>query len=154
MHNASMSHPDIEDSHKVKCVRLDPGDGFDVEAGKSYFWCSCGRSKKQPLCDGSHEGTDFKPVEYKAETTEKFYFCMCKQTADVRGKCDGSHNKLAADAVGRFVSPRPKISSVEAAPAAATYSQLALGSVCCLQYSHRSVGFTHLTLYFAVLELF
>ncbi|HEX4975029.1 MAG TPA: CDGSH iron-sulfur domain-containing protein, partial [Pseudomonadales bacterium] len=29
----------------------------DVEAGKSYFWCSCGQSKKQPFCDGSHTGT-------------------------------------------------------------------------------------------------
>ena len=26
-----------------------------VEAGKEYFWCSCGNSKKQPLCDGAHK---------------------------------------------------------------------------------------------------
>ena len=26
----------------------------EVEAGKTYFWCSCGRSAKQPFCDGSN----------------------------------------------------------------------------------------------------
>ena len=31
-----------------------------VEAGKKYFWCACGRSKKQPFCDGSHGGTGFE----------------------------------------------------------------------------------------------
>ena len=36
-----------------------------LEAGKSYWWCACGRSKSQPFCDGSHKGTAFTPVEYK-----------------------------------------------------------------------------------------
>ena len=26
----------------------------DVEQGESYYWCSCGKSSKQPFCDGSH----------------------------------------------------------------------------------------------------
>ena len=39
----------------------------DVEAGKTYFWCACGKSAKQPFCDGSHKGSDFAPVAYKAE---------------------------------------------------------------------------------------
>ncbi len=38
-----------------------------VEAGKSYWWCSCGKSKSQPFCDGSHQGSAFLPVEYLAE---------------------------------------------------------------------------------------
>ena len=25
---------------------------INAEAGKSYWWCACGRSKSQPLCDG------------------------------------------------------------------------------------------------------
>lgn len=29
----------------------------DVEAGKTYYWCACGQSKKQPFCDGSHKET-------------------------------------------------------------------------------------------------
>jgi CDGSH-type Zn-finger protein len=32
-----------------------------LEAGKEYFYCTCGRSKSQPFCDGSHEGTSFTP---------------------------------------------------------------------------------------------
>ena len=31
----------------------------DVTAGKAYWWCSCGLSKKQPFCDGSHKNAGF-----------------------------------------------------------------------------------------------
>ena len=66
---------------------------IDVEAGKSYWWCACGRSQKQPFCDGSHKGSSFSPVELKAATSEKVWFCACKRTGN-RPKCDGSHKKL------------------------------------------------------------
>ena len=59
------------------------GDGaiaVNVEEGKSYYWCSCGKSSKQPFCDGTHKGSEFNPVAYKAETTKKMFFCACKQT--------------------------------------------------------------------------
>ena len=46
----------------------------DIEQGKSYYWCSCGKSSKQPFCDGSHKGTEFNPVVYKAELTKKNVF--------------------------------------------------------------------------------
>ena len=39
----------------------------EVEAGKKYWWCACGKSKTQPFCDGSHKGTPFAPGEYTAE---------------------------------------------------------------------------------------
>jgi CDGSH-type Zn-finger protein len=26
-----------------------------LEAGKDYWWCACGRSQKQPFCDGTHK---------------------------------------------------------------------------------------------------
>ena len=26
----------------------------DVEKGGNYFWCVCGRSANQPVCDGGH----------------------------------------------------------------------------------------------------
>ena len=63
-----------------------------VEKDKSYYWCSCGKSSKQPFCDGSHEGSEFTPLAYKAEETKKVFFCACKQTNN-QPLCDGSHNK-------------------------------------------------------------
>ena len=66
--------------------------GVNVEQGKSYYWCSCGKSSKQPFCDGSHKETEFNPVVYKAEITKKIFFCACKQTNDQPFR-DGSHNK-------------------------------------------------------------
>ena len=49
---------------------------IDVEQGKSYYWCSCGKSSKQPLCDGSHKGTEFNPLVFKAELTKKCFFAL------------------------------------------------------------------------------
>ena len=63
----------------------------EVEKNKSYFWCSCGLSSKQPFCDGSHKGTEFSPLVYKPEQSKKVFFCTCKQTKD-QPLCDGSHN--------------------------------------------------------------
>ena len=64
-----------------------------VEEGKTYYWCACGQSKKQPFCDGSHQGTSFEPLPYTAELTGSVYLCACKRTAN-RPKCDGSHKHL------------------------------------------------------------
>lgn len=65
----------------------------EVEAGKNYFWCSCGKSSKQPFCDGSHKGSEFSPVKWTAEEDGKKFFCTCKQT-DGQPFCDGSHKEL------------------------------------------------------------
>jgi len=64
-----------------------------VEAGKSYWWCACGKSATQPFCDGSHKGSEFTPVEYKADKSEAVYFCGCKHSAN-GVLCDGSHKKI------------------------------------------------------------
>jgi CDGSH-type Zn-finger protein len=65
----------------------------EVEAGKSYFWCACGKSAKQPFCDGSHKGSDFTPVKFEAAESKTVYLCGCKHTAD-QPFCDGTHNGL------------------------------------------------------------
>jgi len=67
--------------------------GTDVEEGKSYFWCACGRSKNQPFCDGSHKDTGLSPVKYTADKTGTVYFCGCKQSAN-QPLCDGTHSKI------------------------------------------------------------
>jgi CDGSH-type Zn-finger protein len=65
----------------------------EVEAGKSYWWCACGKSASQPFCDGSHKGSSFTPVEYKAEENKTAYFCGCKHSGN-GVMCDGTHQKL------------------------------------------------------------
>lgn len=65
----------------------------EVKAGQRYLWCSCGRSSTQPFCDGSHVGSEFTPVLFKAEADEDVIFCGCKQTG-AGPFCDGTHNNL------------------------------------------------------------
>jgi len=64
-----------------------------VEASTTYFWCACGKSAKQPFCDGSHKGTDFSPVKFEATESKTVYLCGCKHSAN-KPFCDGSHAKL------------------------------------------------------------
>lgn len=65
----------------------------EVEAGKTYFWCACGRSANQPFCDGSHKGTGLSPTKYTAEESKRAFFCGCKHSARAP-LCDGSHKAL------------------------------------------------------------
>jgi len=65
----------------------------NLEAGKEYWWCACGRSKNQPYCDGSHAGTDFTPVPFKVESQGQYWLCACKHTANAPF-CDGAHELL------------------------------------------------------------
>jgi CDGSH-type Zn-finger protein len=65
----------------------------EVQEGKSYWWCACGRSAKQPFCDGSHKGGPFGPLEYKATQTGTVWFCGCKHTSK-QPRCDGSHKRV------------------------------------------------------------
>ena len=64
-----------------------------VKQGKNYWWCACGRSRSQPYCDGSHQGTGFEPIKFTAAQSETVWLCGCKRTAS-KPYCDGTHGTL------------------------------------------------------------
>jgi CDGSH-type Zn-finger protein len=68
---------------------------IEVEEGKTYYWCACGKSANQPFCDGSHKGSEFAPVAWTAGESGRKFFCACKQT-DGQPFCDGSHATVEA----------------------------------------------------------
>ncbi|XHS01154.1 hypothetical protein ACFB49_27560 [Sphingomonas sp. DBB INV C78] len=91
----------------------------ELAAGRTYLWCACGRSKRQPFCDGrSHEGTGFEPIRYTAtKDGEEVLFCGCKHTATAPF-CDGAHSNLAGgyrDEGEAADGPRPAIVAADAA---------------------------------------
>jgi CDGSH-type Zn-finger protein len=59
----------------------------------TYFWCACGRSSKQPFCDGSHRGTGFQPLPVTIDATKMVKWCTCKHTK-TPPYCDHSHRNL------------------------------------------------------------
>ncbi|MDH4080800.1 MAG: CDGSH iron-sulfur domain-containing protein [Nitrospira sp.] len=65
---------------------------ISLEAG-TYYWCSCGRSRDQPFCDGAHEGTGIEPVEFTVTETKEVALCQCKRTK-TPPFCDGTHQAL------------------------------------------------------------
>ena len=86
----------------------------ELEAGKDYFWCRCGRSANQPFCDGSHAGTGITPTKFTAQKSGRAALCQCKGTANAPF-CDGTHAKLGDAAVGD-VAPRPTAKVPTAVP--------------------------------------
>ena len=65
----------------------------DVIVGQTVYYCTCGRSAKQPFCDGKHAGTAFTPLPFTPDKTGKEYLCGCKGTKNPP-RCDGSHQNL------------------------------------------------------------
>lgn len=65
---------------------------FEVEPGK-YAWCACGQSKNQPYCDGSHKGSEFRPIVVEITEKKTVHWCGCKHSQN-KPYCDGSHKKL------------------------------------------------------------
>ena len=83
--------PIIADNNPAK-VELNKGD--------KYAFCTCGRSKKQPFCDGSHAGTSFTPKRFTAEKTGSASLCVCKHSGKLPF-CDGTHRKFSDSMVGK-----------------------------------------------------
>lgn len=73
-------------AQKTPCI-------VELESGKEYWWCACGRSKTQPFCDGSHKGTGIEPLAFVEDKGGKRGLCCCKQTA-TPPYCDGTHKEL------------------------------------------------------------
>ncbi|MBL4832028.1 MAG: CDGSH iron-sulfur domain-containing protein [Aliivibrio sp.] len=67
--------------------------------GEDYYFCTCGRSAKQPFCDGSHKGSGMKSMRFTAEESDDAYLCACKQSANLPF-CDGSHKKITVEQIG------------------------------------------------------
>ena len=65
----------------------------ELEEGKTYYWCACGRSANQPFCDGSHKAVTMAPTAFTAEKTGAAWLCGCKHSKNPP-HCDGSHKSL------------------------------------------------------------
>ncbi|XP_017867368.1 PREDICTED: CDGSH iron-sulfur domain-containing protein 3, mitochondrial [Drosophila arizonae] len=67
-----------------------------LDKDKTYSWCLCGKSKSQPLCDGTHKNEFLKiklrPIRFKVEKTGDYWLCNCKHTTH-RPFCDGTHKQ-------------------------------------------------------------
>lgn len=74
--------------------------GVQLEKGKEYYFCRCGRSSDQPFCDGSHEGTGIEPIAFTPREAGENWLCRCKQSRDLP-YCDGTHAQVPESAVGR-----------------------------------------------------
>ena len=65
---------------------------MELEPG-TYYWCSCGKTAKEPFCDGSHKGTSSVPVEFVVNAKKKVALCTCQRTKKVP-YCDGTHARV------------------------------------------------------------
>lgn len=85
-----MNKPVIADNKPVK---------VSLAKGQEYHFCTCGRSKSQPFCDGSHVGTSFNPRVIVSDEDGDAYLCACKHTGTTPF-CDGSHKQFTDEQVG------------------------------------------------------
>ena len=86
-----MKNPIVADNKPVK---------VSLSKGQEYHFCTCGKSKSQPFCDGSHIGTTLKPKVIVSEQDGDAYLCACKHTRDAPF-CDGTHQQFSNDQVGK-----------------------------------------------------
>ena len=86
-----MSNPIIADNKPVK---------VSLSQGQEYHFCTCGQSKSQPFCDGSHVGSAFTPRVIVSDEDGDAYLCACKHTGN-SPFCDGSHKQFSNEQVGK-----------------------------------------------------
>lgn len=86
-----MSNPVVADNKPVK---------VNLSKGQEYHFCTCGKSKSQPFCDGSHAGTSFTPRVIVSQESGDAYLCACKHTSN-SPFCDGTHNQFSESDIGK-----------------------------------------------------
>ncbi|MFV2005374.1 MAG: glutamate synthase-related protein [Gammaproteobacteria bacterium] len=86
-----MKNPVIADNKPVK---------VNLNKGQEYHFCTCGKSKSQPFCDGSHVGTTFQPRVIVPDKDGDAYLCACKHTRNTPF-CDGTHKQFSDEQVGK-----------------------------------------------------
>ena len=86
-----MANPIIADNKPIQ---------VNLKQGEEYYFCVCGRSNKQPFCDGSHKGTEFTPKAFIADKNEEAYLCACKHTGN-SPYCDGTHKQFSSEQLGK-----------------------------------------------------
>ena len=107
-----MSNPIVADNKPVK---------VNLSKGQEYHFCTCGKSKSQPFCDGSHVGTSFTPKVIVSDEEGEAYLCACKHTANAPF-CDGSHKQFKDEDIGKE-GPGVNSSSSEMPVAKATLEE-------------------------------
>ena len=107
-----MSNPIVADNKPVK---------VSLSKGQEYHFCTCGKSKSQPFCDGSHVGTSFNPKVIVSDEDGDTYLCACKHTANAPF-CDGSHKQFSDEHVGKE-GPGLKLKATELPVAKATLEE-------------------------------
>jgi len=87
-----------------------------LEVGKTYRFCTCGRSTEQPFCDDTHTDDDPQPIPFQVRNKQSFWsLCGCKYSLQMPF-CDGSHihavdgyeeDAAAAAAAAARATPQP-----------------------------------------------
>ncbi len=107
-----MKNPVIADNKPVK---------VSLSKGQEYHFCTCGKSKSQPFCDGSHVGTSYTPKVMVSEQDGEAYLCACKHSRNIPF-CDGTHQQFSNDQVAKegpgiasdeSLMPKPRATSEE-----------------------------------------
>jgi len=86
-----MDKPVVADNKPVKVT---------LTKGQEYHFCTCGKSKSQPFCDGSHVGTSFTPKVIVSDEEGDAYLCACKHTKNAPF-CDGTHKQFTDEHIGK-----------------------------------------------------
>ena len=80
-----------KDYKREKTTTLSPST-ITLEPNTTYLFCQCGFSKTQPFCDGSHQGSKFKPQPFEVKKKINARLCNCKMSKS-SPFCDDSHLK-------------------------------------------------------------